>query len=80
MLVLPRPLPSEVVKDEHFVLADLLRSLLGGSSQAKAILEPLVRLDYLPLDVQDPKPAFQAAKKKFGQTKAASKGFKGFVD
>ena len=30
--VLPRPLPNEVVKGEHFVLADLLRSLPGGSS------------------------------------------------
>ena len=30
--VLPRPLPSVVVKGEHFVLADLLRSLSGGSS------------------------------------------------
>ena len=30
--VLPHPLPSEIVKGEHFVLADLLKSFLGGSS------------------------------------------------
>ena len=32
VLILPRPLPNEVVKGEHFVLTDLLKSLLGGSS------------------------------------------------
>ena len=30
--ILPRPLHSEVVKGEHFVLADLLNSLPGGST------------------------------------------------
>ena len=30
--VLPSPLPSEVVKGEHFVLVDLLRLFPGGSS------------------------------------------------
>ena len=45
--ILPHPLPSEVGKGEHFVLADLLRSLTGGSSQEEATLEPLVRLDHL---------------------------------
>ena len=30
--LLPRPLPREVVKGEHFVLADLLKLLSGGSS------------------------------------------------
>ena len=30
--VLPRPLPEELVKDEHFVLVDLLKSILGSSS------------------------------------------------
>ena len=30
--VLPRPLPSELVKGEHFVLVDLLKLLLGSSS------------------------------------------------
>ena len=31
--VLLRPLPEELVKDEHFVLADLLKSIPGSSSQ-----------------------------------------------
>ena len=30
--VLPHPLPSEVVKGEHFVLANLLKSLPEGST------------------------------------------------
>ena len=64
MPVLPRPLPSEVIKGEHFVLADLLRLLVGGSSQVDVTLEPLVRPDYLPLVVQDPKPIPQDAKRK----------------
>ena len=58
--ILPRPLPSEVVKGEHFVLADVLKSLPGGSTQA----EPLVRPNCPHLAVQDPKPAPQAVKKK----------------
>ena len=49
--ILPRPLLSEVVKGKHFVLANLLKSLPSGSSQVEAILEPLVRPDYLPLAV-----------------------------
>ena len=32
VLVLPRPLPSEVVKGHHFILIDLLKSLPGGST------------------------------------------------
>ena len=47
--ILPHPLPNKVVKGKHFVLANLLRSLLGGSSQTEAALEPLVRPDHLPL-------------------------------
>ena len=35
--ILPHPLPREVIKGEHFVLADLLKSLPGDSTQAKAI-------------------------------------------
>ena len=74
--VLPRPLPSEVVKGEHFVLADLLMSLPGGSSKAEAVPKPLVRLDYLPLAVQDPKPTPQVVTmmKKSRQAKAAGEG------
>ena len=40
--VLPRHFPSEVVKGEHFVLDDLLRSLPRGSSQEEATPRPLV--------------------------------------
>ena len=32
--VKPRPLPGEVVGGEHFVIADILKSILGSSSQA----------------------------------------------
>ena len=32
--VIPRPLSGEVVEGEHFVLADLLKSISGSSSQA----------------------------------------------
>ena len=59
-VVLLRLLPSEVVKGEHFVLPDLLKSLPGGSTQA----EPLVRPDCQPLVVYKPKLAPQAATKK----------------
>ena len=62
--VLPRPFPREFIKGEHFVLADLLKSFPGGSSQEEAALEPLFQPYHLPLVVQDPKPIPQAAKKK----------------
>ena len=32
VLIIPRPLPSEVVECEHFLAADLLSLILGGSS------------------------------------------------
>ena len=64
MLVLPCPLPSEVINGEHFVFADLLKSLLGGSTQAEAVPESLVLPDYLPLVVHDPKPSPQVVTKK----------------
>ena len=38
--VIPRPFPGESVKGEHFVLADLLKSILGSSSQAGSAREP----------------------------------------
>ena len=33
--IIPRPLPSKVVEGEHFVAADLLSLILGGSSPAR---------------------------------------------
>ena len=39
-LVIPRSLPGEVVGGEHFVLADLLKSILDNSSQAGSAQEP----------------------------------------
>ena len=42
VLVLSCLLLIEVVKGEHFVLADLLRLLPRGSSKAEATSEPLV--------------------------------------
>ena len=38
--VIPRPLPGEVVGGEHFVLANLLKSISGSSSQAGSAREP----------------------------------------
>ena len=37
MRVLPRPFLSEVIKGEHFILADLLKSLPRGFTQAEAV-------------------------------------------
>ena len=73
--VLPRPLPEELVKGEHFILADLLKSIPGSSLQAGSAQEPqaqtaretlttFVRPDQSPLAKQDPQPAPQATKKK----------------
>ena len=81
--VLCRHLPNEVIKGEHFVLVDLLKSLLGGFSQAEVVPKPLVLPNYLPLVVQDPKPSPQVMmkkKKKSGQAKAASEGLEGFME
>ena len=85
MHILPRPLPSEVLKREHFDLVDLQKSLPRGSSQVEASPEPLVLPDHLPLVVQDPKPIPQAVKKKkkkkkIGQAKAIGAGLERFVD
>ena len=33
VLVIPRPLPEELIKGEHFILADLLKLISGSSSQ-----------------------------------------------
>ena len=40
MLVIPRPLLEELIKGEHFILPDLLKSILGSSSQAGSNQEP----------------------------------------
>ena len=42
MPVLPRPLPSEVIKGENFVLVDFLKLFPGGSSQAEVTPKSLV--------------------------------------
>ena len=55
--VIPLPLSVELVKGDHFVLANLFKSILGsssqgGSAQAKVpegALVKFVRLDQLPL-------------------------------
>ena len=62
--VIPHPLPGEVIKGEHFVLANLLKSISGSSSQAglaresqteitEGALVSFVRLDQSPLREQD---------------------------
>ena len=38
--VIPRSLPREVVRGEHFVLADILKLILGSSSQEGLAREP----------------------------------------
>ena len=38
--VIPRPFHGEVVGGEHFVLADLLKSISGSSSQVRSAREP----------------------------------------
>ena len=76
--IIPRLLLEDLIKDEHFILADLLKSIPCCSSQAGFDQEPqaefaqealttFVRPDQSPLVVQDPKPAPQAAKKKKGK-------------
>ena len=42
VLVIPCPLPEELVKGEHFILANLLKSIPGNSSQAVSYKEPQV--------------------------------------
>ena len=73
--VIPRSLPREVVRVEHFVLADLLKSISGSSSQvgsarepqdeiAKGALVSFVRPDQSPLREQDSQAAPQVVKRK----------------
>ena len=49
--VLACPLPSEVVKGEHFVIMDLLKLLPRGSSQVEVAPEPLVQPYHIPMVV-----------------------------
>ena len=72
------PLPEELIKVEHFILVDLLKSISGSSSQAGSNQEPQVEFTQVALTtfvwpdqphliVQDPKSSPQAAKKKKGK-------------
>ena len=64
VLVIPHPLPAELVKGENFVLADLFKSIPGSPSQAgsaraevaEGALVKFIRPDQLPLAKQDPQP------------------------
>ena len=70
--IIPRLLPVELVKGEHFVLANLFKSFLGNSSQAcfaqaevtEKVLFKFVRLDQLPLAKQDPQLALKRLRKR----------------
>ena len=79
--VIPHPLPGEVVRGEHFVLTDLLKSISGNSSQAGLAREPqaeigegalvsFVRPDQSPLREQDSQAAPQVAKRKNAQAES----------
>ena len=79
--VIPRPLPREVVGGEHFVLANLLKSISGSSSQvesaqepqaeiAKGVLVSFVRPDQSPLREQDSQAAPQVVKRKNAQVES----------
>ena len=79
--IIPRPLSGEVVGGEHFVLADLLKSISGSSSQAGSAREPqaeivegalfnFVRPDQSPLRKQDSQAAPQVVKRKEAQAES----------
>ena len=42
--VIPYSLPEELVRGEHFVLTELLKSILGSSSQAGSTEEPQAKI------------------------------------
>ena len=76
--VIPRPLPIEIVRGEHFVHVDLLKSISGSSSHAGSAREPqaeiaegalvsFVRLDQSPLREQDSQVAPKVVKRKKAQ-------------
>ena len=75
--IIPRPLPTELIKGEHFVLADLLKSIPSSSSQAGVIQE--LQAETAQGSLVSPKPTPQAAKKKKGKKrkKARDRGFCG---
>ena len=73
--VIPRLLPREVVRGEHFVFVVLSKSILGSSSQAGSAREPqseiaegalfsFVWLHQSPLGEQDAEPTSQVVKRK----------------
>ena len=79
--VIPRLLQKELVRGEHFFLANLLKLIPGSSSKEESVEEPQadivegalvssVRPDQSPLVVQDPEPAPRFVKKK-GKIKVA---------
>ena len=56
--IIHRPLLEELIKGEHFILVDLLKSIPGSSSQtgsAQGALVSFVKPDQSPLAIQDPK-------------------------
>ena len=55
VLIIPRSLPTELFKGEHFVLANLLKSIPGSSSQVEDGQEPQAETDQGAL--VSPKPA-----------------------
>ena len=91
--VIPCSLPAELVRGEHFTLADLLKSILGSSAQEGSTQKPQAEAAQetsatfpqpyqLPLDEQDSRYAPQAGKKKKKKSKIITigTGLEGFVD
>ena len=79
--VISRPLLGEVVRGEHFVLANLLKSISGSSSQVRSARESQVeiaegalvsfaRLDKSPLREKDSQAAPQVVKRKKAQAES----------
>ena len=79
--VIPCPLPREVVRVEHFVFDDILKSISGSSSQvgsaqesqdeiAEGALVSFVRPDQSPLREQDSQAAPQVVKRKKAQAES----------
>ena len=88
--IVPRSLPTEVIEGEHFVLVDLLKLVLGISSQdistkegqTEAATRTLVRPTRV-TQPQSPWPTPWLAKKsetRARQSKTVRAGLEGFVD